>query len=122
MFSNHVIRKIFLAVVLMALVFAACGGGGPLVGKWYSSQIVADNDPDGNYYSYWFKSNGTGLFNAGMMEFKYTATANTITISNTYTQSTGTYTLSGNVLTLTPDPEDGMMSVIREGTYYKKTK
>jgi len=94
------------------------GGGsgynGPLIGKWYANQELADELPE--YYSYWFQSNGKLLVYAigDPLEATYTATANTITIYN----EPAYYTISGNVLTIT-DPKGTGMTGLSPGTYYK---
>jgi hypothetical protein len=121
------LRTVFLslfAVLVFAFVVTSCGGGGPLAGKWYSNQIVAENDPSGGLYNYWFQSGGKLSYNAGMAEYTYTVTADTLTITvNSDHVETARYSISGNVLTLTKLPDTfPFRGVISDGTYYKKVK
>ena len=92
------------------------GGGSGLVGKWYTTQGMADA---GGTPTWEFTSDGRLLY-AGSMKYTYTATSDTISLSvqgnfiGTYN-----YTISANVLTIT-DPEKPWNIGAFVGTYYKK--
>jgi hypothetical protein len=90
-------------------------GGSGLVGKWYASQGMADA---GGTPAWEFRSDGRLIY-GGSMNYTYTATSNTISVSVQGTFiGTYNYTISGNVLKIT-DPERPYGGGTLLGTWYK---
>ena len=134
--------KVFGIIALVAVIgfsFSACsgkddggnnGGGGsysgPLLGKWYISQEYADfdwkNSPyadnEGNATMYEFNSDGTISIGGTKTTNTFTATANTLTMNNN--PASASYSISGNVLTITVP--DFSATGWTPGNYYKPNK
>ncbi|MCL2066220.1 MAG: InlB B-repeat-containing protein [Treponema sp.] len=97
------------------------GDGSALVGKWYGSQFMADN-PGALAAPFEFQADGKVLQYGEDINYTYTATGDTISISYSgNTPGTASYVINGSVLTIF-NISPGSNMPFMEGDYYKPSE